>query len=61
MPPRHLGRELACLIFGWVLTGRVRTLDPTPLELPGSETADVDVVLVEARVVAVAGELNFEL
>src|SRR5882724_12085544 len=34
---------------------------PPPLELPGREAPDVDVVLVEARVVAVVRELDLEL
>src|SRR5882724_882465 len=34
---------------------------PPPLELPGREAADVDVVLVEARVFAVVRELDLEL
>jgi len=54
-------RELARLIFGWVLTGRVRTLARTSLKLPRGEAPDVDVELVEARVVAVSCELNLEL
>src|SRR6202022_4151460 len=32
-----------------------------PLELPGCVAPDVNVVLVEARIVAVAGELNLKL
>jgi hypothetical protein len=32
-----------------------------PLELPGREAPDVDVELVEARVVAVVGKLDLEL
>src|SRR5258706_13675399 len=34
---------------------------PPPLKLPGREAADVDVVLVEARVVATTGKLDLEL
>jgi len=36
-------------------------LQVVPLELPGREALDMDVELVEAEVVAVAGELNLEI
>jgi len=36
-------------------------LEPPPLELPRREAPDVDVVLVEARVVAITRELDLEL
>jgi hypothetical protein len=46
----------------WVMKlGRLVAVELAPLELPGCETSDVDVELVEAWVVAIAGELDLEL
>jgi len=45
----------------WSIELAVRAAIPLALELPRSEAADVDVELVRAGVITIAGELNLEL
>jgi hypothetical protein len=45
----------------WSIKLAVRATVPYALELPRCKAADVDVELVESRVVTVAGELDLEL